>query len=489
MNIQLRDFQQVAVDKIRASYGAGNRAPLFVLPTGGGKTFTFCYIAANANARGNRVLIMVHRAELLRQSSASLSGLGVRHGMVAPGVPARFAELTQVASVQTLVKRFAAFDAAGWAPDLIIVDEAHHATAGSWRKVLEHWPRARTLGVTATPCRLDGAGLGSASGGVFDDMIVGPQIGELIERGFLAPPAVYAPPVVADLSGLRVQMGDFAQGDLADRMDKPTVTGDAVEHYGRICPGVPAVAFCVSVAHAEHVAEQFRAAGWRAQSLDGSMSDEARRQTIADLADGRLDVLTSCDIVSEGTDIPVIGAAILLRPTKSLGLFLQQVGRALRLYDGKIEAVILDHVGNTTTHGLPDDPREWSLDAKPRRGKRDAAEGPPPPLTCAGCFRQIRKPAPPVCPHCGAQLKSDRDRMASLGRADGELQRVTAASVEAQRRKDAALASAKRKEERGQMDRMSMAELVMLGQSRGYSNPQGWAWRVFSKRWQRQAVG
>ena len=465
--MKLRDYQQAAVDRLRASFGSGRRAPLLVLPTGGGKTFVFCYIAANAAQRGNRTLILVHRQELLRQTSDSLKALGVRHGLIAPGAPPRFGELVQVASVQTIVRRFDQFERAGWSPELIVPDEAHHATAGTWRTVINRWQAARILGVTATPCRMDGRGLED----VFDDLVEGPQIAELIDEGHLAPPTVYAPPVVADLSGVRMRAGDYAKNELAERVDRPTVTGDAVEHYGRICPGTPAIAFCVSVAHAEHVAEQFRLAGWRAASLDGSMSDVERKARIADLGEGRLHVLTSCDIISEGTDIPVVGAAILLRPTKSLGLYLQQVGRALRLYPGKTEAVILDHVGNVSTHGLPDEPREWTLEGRAKGQRQKSDDGPPPPVTCGGCFRQIRRPAPPACPSCGHKIAGP-DRMQGLQQQAGELKKITAEdrkAIAAHRKQDQAMAG-------------TMQELVALGHRRGYKNPQGWAWRVFSKR-------
>ena len=468
--MQLRDYQQTAVDDLRSAFGNGSRAPLLVLPTGGGKTFVFCYIASNAANRGNKTLILVHRQELLRQTSDSLTALGVRHGLIAPGASPRFGELVQVASVQTIVRRFDQIQSAGWSPDLIVPDEAHHATAGTWRQVLDRWRSARILGVTATPCRMDGSGLGE----VFDAMIEGPQIADLIDAGHLSPPTVYAPPVVADLTGVRTRAGDYAKNELAERIDRPTVTGDAVAHYARICPGVPAIAFCVSVAHAEHVAEQFRAAGWNAASLDGSMPDADRKQRIADLAAGRLHVLTSCDIISEGTDIPVVGAAILLRPTKSLGLYLQQVGRALRLFPGKVEAIILDHVGNVAQHGLPDEPRDWSLEGR-AKGKRAAPDGPPPPLTCDGCFRQIRRPAPPACPTCGAKLAA-KDRAASLQQIEGELRKIEAAERVA--------LAAKRKQEQAMAG--SLQELVSLGHQRGYPNPQAWAWRVFSKRRQKK---
>jgi DNA repair protein RadD len=465
--VKLRDYQERAVYSLRASFGAGKRRPLLVLPTGGGKTFVFCYIAASATKRGNKTLILVHRQELLRQTSDSLKALGVAHGLIAPGAPQRFGEAVQVASVQTIVRRFDHLARAGWSPDLIVPDEAHHATAGTWRTVIERWAGARVLGVTATPVRTDGRGLDD----VFDDLILGPQIAELIDEGHLAPPTVYAPPVQAELDGIRTRAGDFARDELAERMDRPTVTGDAVEHYGRICPGVPAIAFCVSVAHAEHVAEQFRASGWRAASLDGSMPDADRKARIADLAEGRLDVLTSCDIISEGTDIPVVGAAILLRPTQSLGLYLQQVGRALRLYPGKAEAVILDHVGNIQRHGLPDEPREWTLEGRAKGQRRKADDGPPPPLTCEGCFRQIRRPAPPACPSCGHVFKA-KDRAAGLQQVGGELMKITAA--------DKARIAADRKREQGQAE--TMQDLVALAHRRGYANPQGWAWRVWSRR-------
>lgn len=472
MEIKLRDYQEGAVAGLRGSYSSRNRAPLLVLPTGGGKTFIFCYITANALARGNRVLILVHRQELLNQSSESLTALEVKHGLIAPGHPMQFTQNAQVASVQTLVRRFHQLQQAGWEPDLIVMDEAHHATAGSWLKVIERWPRARVLGVTATPCRLDGKGLGADAGGVFDDMVEGPQISELIDQGHLAPLEVYAPPVVADLTGVRTSMGDYAKGELADRVDKPTVTGDAVQHYAKICPGVPAICFCVSVAHAEHVAQQFNAAGWKAASLDGSMADADRKARIRDLAEGRLHVLTSCDIISEGTDIPVVGAAILLRPTKSLGLYLQQVGRALRLYPGKEKAIILDHVGNTATHGLPDDPREWTLEGK-KKGKRAANDNsPPPPITCDGCFRQIKRPAPSTCPNCGKLLKGGSDRMDQLQQADGELRKLTD--------KDRQTLAAKRKQEQALAG--NLQELTQLAAQRGYKNPQKWAWKVWSSR-------
>ena len=323
----LRPYQQDLVSALRVSYATGHKAPLVVLPTGGGKTYFFSYVAEQAVARGNRVCILVHRQELLLQASRSLRSMGIAHGLISPMFNMNN-EPVQVASVQTLIRRLKRQTLPF---DLIVSDEAHHAVAGSWRKILDQYPNAKVLGVTATPIRTDGQGLSE----IFDDLIVGASMATLIDMGYLVRPVVYAPPTAVDLSGVRKRGGDFDAQQLTERMDKPTITGSAVEHYKRLCAGKPAIAFCASVAHAQHVAEQFRQAGFKSVSLDGTMLDTERKAAIDGLANGSIHVLTSCDIVSEGTDIPVVEAAILLRPTQSTGLYLQQVGRALRVVDGK----------------------------------------------------------------------------------------------------------------------------------------------------------
>ncbi|WP_417842000.1 DEAD/DEAH box helicase [Terasakiella sp.] len=472
MAIELRGYQGRLVTDARDSFAAKHRAVLVVLPTGGGKTFIFCYIADATQKKGNNVLILVHRKELIRQTSKSLTKLGVDHGVIAPGHPFQLKKQVQVASIQTVGRRLDVLAKSGWVPGLIVPDEAHHATAGTWRKVIDHWPNARVLGVTATPCRTDGVGLGLEAGGVFNVMVDGPQIADLIAEGHLVEPVVYAPPVAADLSGMKKQAGDFSKKDQAARMDKPKVTGDAVDHYARICPGQPGIAFCVSVEHAQHVAEQFRAAGWRSVALHADMPADERDKAIKDLAEGRLDVLTSCDIVSEGTDIPVASVAILLRRTNSLSLYLQQVGRVLRTHPGKTCGIILDHVGNWELHGMPDDHREWSLEGKPKGSRAANDNGPPPPINCKGCYRQVRLPAPPACPHCGLALPKAKDRMDGLEVVDGELTRITAADKKA--------ATTKRNHE--QAAAKGISELTKLAVDRGYKSPQRWAARVHAGR-------
>lgn len=458
--MQLRPYQEEAVSRLRASYGSGKRAPLFVLPTGGGKTFVFTYVGNKAVERGNRVGILVHRQELLLQASRSLQAMGVRHGLISPLFNMN-SEPVQVASVQTLLQRLKRHVIPF---DLLIVDEAHHAVAGTWRKIIDHYPNAKILGVTATPIRSDGQGLSE----MFDDLIVGVSMATLIEMGYLVRPIVYAPPTAVDLSGVRKRGGDYDAKQLSERMDKPTITGSAVEHYKRLCPGKPAIAFCASVAHAQHVADQFRLAGFNAVSLDGTMSDTDRKAAIDGLANGKIHVLTSCDIVSEGTDIPVVEAAILLRPTQSTSLYLQQVGRALRSAPGKTHAIILDHVGNVLRHGMPEEHRDWTLDGIAKPTAANDNEKPMALKQCERCYA-VFKPSP-VCPQCG-HVHVTKEK--TIAETDGELEQVDPAKIEAMRR-----------EQRREVGKArTLEDLQRIAKERGYSK--GWAFHVYRARGQR----
>lgn len=393
--IALRDYQSRAVDAVRDAYRGGARAPLLVAPTGAGKTVMFSYIASTTANRGKRVLILAHRRELIRQASRKLRETGVQHGIIAPGHTAT-RDLVQVASVQTLGRRLQ--DPRYDTPDLIVIDEAHHAVAGQWATVCAAYPKARLLGVTATPERLDGRGLGLDAGGAFDAMVLGPSVAELVEAGFLTPSRVFAPAEAPDLSGIRTRGGDYETGALAEAMVKPQIVGDAVNHYARHANGLPAILFSPSVAHSEAMAKAFCAAGFRAVSASGASEASVRDAAINGLGTGAVQVLCACDLVSEGLDVPAVASVILMRPTKSLGLFLQQVGRGLRPAPGKTHLLILDHSGNTLRHGLPETPREWSLEGRKKpAGKKDIV---PPARQCPQCFAVFAPVA--ACPSCGA---------------------------------------------------------------------------------------
>lgn len=377
--IQLRDYQDRAVAEIRAALLSHKRV-LFQLPTGGGKTVIFAFVAQRVVARGRRAVVLAHRREIVEQISKTLRSFGVAHGVIAPGEPPT-TDAVQVAMVQTLARRVAQHPA----PDLIVVDEAHHAVAGSWRRITDAWPHARVLGVTATPERLDGKGLGD----VFETLVQGPPMAALIRDGYLAPYTYLAPPTTGvDLSDIGTRGGDYALGELARRLNRPTITGSAVEHYRRHLDGRPALAFCTSIEHAVDVAATFQSVGYRAASISGDDDRRTRERLLGDLAIGLLNVLTSAELISEGVDVPVVSGAILLRPTKSVTVYLQQVGRALRPKPDGTAALILDHVGNHERHGLPADPRAWSLEG---RTKRDA----PAIRQCQTCYRVVPAGTPP----------------------------------------------------------------------------------------------
>jgi superfamily II DNA or RNA helicase len=450
--VQLRPYQQQAITDLRTAYRSGARAPLLVAPTGAGKTVILAAITASAIARGRQVLILVHRRELIHQASSKLTAAGVQHGIIAAGIePSQ--QPVQVASVQTLVRRLATIN---WQPCLVIIDEAHHAAAGSWSKILDHWPSALRLGVTATPCRLDGRGLGDT----FDAVIEGPSVQMLTSAGYLSPARIFAPPIVADLSQLRRRAGDYANDQAAAAMTRPTVTGDAISHYQRLAGAQQAIAFCCNVAHAESVRDTFETAGISSRLLLGNTTD--RDAVVTAFAAGTILVLVTVDVVSEGFDIPAASVAILLRPTQSLGLYLQQVGRVLRPALGKDAAIILDHVGNVTRHGFPDDIRQWSLE---HGARRSGGNQPAPAVrTCPQCFAAFR-PAP-QCPVCGANCAPEPRR--PMQQVDGDLKELKRIDVQLRRR------------EQGKAQ--TLQQLIAIGHARGMKNPAGWARHVMAAR-------
>jgi superfamily II DNA or RNA helicase len=384
----LRDYQQDLFDRIHSALRRGVRTPLVVSATGSGKTALFCYIAHRAERAGSPVVILVHRRELITQTSATLTRFGVPHGIIQPGITGDPSKLVQLAMVQTIARRIDRIST----PKLIIVDESHHAVAGQYRTIIKAFPSASVIGFTATPLRLDGKGLGD----YFAEIIPGPSVEWLMTNGHLCRPRYFAPPMKANMKGIKKRMGDYSADQLADAMTSAKITGDAVAHYNKLTPGTRAVAFCVNIRHAEHVAGMFNADGIRAGIIKGDMSGDERRKIVQDLADGIVRVMVSVDVVSEGFDLPSVETAILLRPTQSLGLYLQQIGRILRPSAGKT-ATILDHAGNIAKHGLAEYDREWSLDGQAAAKKKAEASTH---RQCDGCYAMYPKILP-ACSECG----------------------------------------------------------------------------------------
>ena len=352
---ELRPYQIDCVGRLRGSYAQHHRAPLLALATGGGKTIIFSAVTHGARAKGKRVGVVVHRRELVRQACNKLTWADVPHGVIAAGFDPAPGQLVQVGNVQTMLRR----DLPPF--DLIVLDEAQHARAETWRKLLALYPNAKLLGVTATPARLDGKGLGIAAGGPFDALILGPPVVDLIRDGYLAPVRVFVPARRLDFRRVRVVGGDYVTNDLAEIVNTSAITGDAVRDYQLRADHQPAIAFCVTVRHAEHVAEAFRVAGYRAACVHGGTPTAERDALIGGLGTGAIEVLTNCSLVDEGLDVPTVGAVILLRPTKSLVLHRQQIGRGMRPAAGKAALIVNDHVGNCLVHGLPTTEPLWSL--------------------------------------------------------------------------------------------------------------------------------
>ncbi|MEH3121194.1 MAG: DEAD/DEAH box helicase [Sphingomonas phyllosphaerae] len=435
-----------------------DRTVLVQLATGGGKTVTSAYMVKTAAQRGRRCWWVVHRREIILQASRTFWSMEIPHSLVMGGSIGDVDAMVQVGSVQTLARRIGKLPP----PDLIIFDECHHMGAAQYQQIFEACPRAQIVGLTATPWRLDGRGLGQW----FESMVQGPTVADLMDRGALCDYRLFAPSA-ADVTGVATQGGDFKRDDLAKLMDKPSIVGDAVAHYRKLAPGKRAIAFAVSIEHSKHVAEQFTVAGISAAHVDGSMDSGARDAIVSDFSAGRIQVLTNADLFGEGFDVPAVEAVILLRPTQSLSLHLQQIGRALRPAPGKPHAIILDHAGNAMRHGLPDDDREWSLED--RQKKKRGAKTEVPVKQCPECFR-VHQPAP-ECPQCGHTYATQAREVEQV---EGTLEVVDLDAIRARKRHE--LKSAR-----------TLDQLIELGKQRRYKYPVAWAGHIMKQRQQWRA--
>jgi superfamily II DNA or RNA helicase len=441
--ITLRSYQLDAVNNIRAAFASGVRRVLFTAPCGSGKTIIFSYIAEQAARKDMSVLLLAHRQELIEQISESLTAFKIPHGKILAG-RVQTDDKIQVGMILTTGRRTHKLK-----PDLIIHDECHRSLCQSSQTIFNAFPLARILGVTATPGRTDGAGLGT----VYQRLITGPSTKKLIEGGFLAPHKIFCPPSLIDLKGVDRIAGDYNLGELDERLRKPGITGDAIEHYMRISPDKQFVVFCVSRNHAAEVSRDFIKAGIPCDNIDGSMNKKMRDNILSRLRSGALQGVTSCDLISEGFDLPAINTAILLRPTQSLIVYIQQVGRALRPAEGKT-AIILDHCNNVFRHGLPDENRKWSLEGIIKKTKESFEI-----RRCKICFA-VYKSGPGACPMCGAEslVKSKLLKI-----SDGELVEITAAMI-------------KEEKFRGNYEKChSIEDIKIMARARGYKS--GWAIR------------
>ena len=348
-----------------------------VIGCGGGKTCLAAFICDTAQRKGQNVLFLVHRKELLDQTLSTFDFCGIERKTIQVGM---------VKTVANHPERYPRFQT-------IIIDEAHLSITPTYQKIVEAYPDAYIIGLTGSPVRLDGKPLDK----IYDTLILGPQTSELIEGGYLAPYRYYAP-TVADLSALKRKGSDFDTEQATDILSTSEVYGDVIHHYKTLAESKKTICYCSSIRHSKEMAQQFRAVGYAAIHFDGDTPKAERAQIVQDFRDGRIQILCNVNLIGEGLDVPDCECCILLRPTMSTALYIQQSNRALRYLPGKT-AIILDHVGNVLRHGLPDEARHWTLEGGMQKRLEYAETGRLSIRTCLRCYSayygRLRE-----CPYC-----------------------------------------------------------------------------------------
>ena len=379
--MELRDYQIDLIDKVKQSWKDGYKAPCIVAPCGSGKSVILAEMAKRAADNKKNVLFMVHRKELCEQINKTFVNYGVDM------------HYCKIWMVQTLKNKIDKIEP----PDLILVDENHHALASTYRNIFELF-KCHRIGVTATPVRLDGSGLEDVN----DVLLESVSAKWLIDNKFLSPAKVYSAPLI-NLSGVNVKKGEYDSRQCEELLDKSVIYGNIIESYKEKANGKKAIIYCVSVDYSKKIQEQFTEAGILTAHIDGTTPVKEREQVINDFKSGKIQVLTNCDIISEGFDVPDCECVILLRPTKSLTLYIQQSMRSMRYMPNK-EAIILDHVANVFRFGLPWKDREWSLEGKKSKKTKKKDEEDNSSWTCEDCYCTWAKEDGRICPDCGKEL-------------------------------------------------------------------------------------
>jgi superfamily II DNA or RNA helicase len=419
-------------------------------------------MSKSASEKKNRIYFICHRQELVDQTAKTFRKFGLEFGFIAAGWPINFEALIQICSIDTLKNRL---DKIPY-PSVCIWDEAHHVAAGGWATVKGHFHKAKHIGLSATPERLDGKGLAD----YFEYMVLGPTVTWLIDEGYLSDYTLYSGAQSPDMSHVHTKMGDFVKSETEFIMDNSQITGGIIRHWKKNALGKRTIGFAVSIAHSNHIVEQFKQAGIRAIHLDGKSTSIERRAVAKSFANGDLDVLWNVGLFGEGYDLSAqadtdvtVDCVIDAAPTQSLAAYLQRVGRALRPKSDKSKAILLDHADNWKRHGLPDDERNWLLEGdKNRRKKSEEASI----LTrqCKQCYA-IHKPAA-SCPECGyVYVIQSRD-----------IEEVEADMVEVNKE------IARKEHKREQGAAQSLDDLIALGEKRGYKNAIGWASHIYTAR-------
>lgn len=470
----LRDYQHQAIEDMRLIVGSsGKRAPLLQMATGLGKTVVACSLIASAVKKRKRALVLVPRRQLVYQTSDKLSAFGVQHGIIMSGERPSMIPDVQIASVQTLHSRCfedgepvqSSFGGKGMPlppVDILVIDEAHANFSRMAKTIIAQYPDAIKIGMTATPCRTDGRGLGE----IYDAIVTGPSVRWSMDNGYLSP-LRYFGPSEWDLSEVQVQGGDYNQKQLGEAVNQPKLVGDVVRNWERIAPDRTTVVFAVDRKHARALHEAFNGHGHTAEYIDGKTENDERNEIFERLESGESKVLCSVAVVDMGWDMPAASCAVLARPTKSLARYLQAVGRILRPAPGKHDAILIDHTGAVKELGFVDDPFQWTLEGMQGKERKETKGDPADEttLTCPNC-KAVMKPAP-QCPNCGKELRNESKR--AIEAKEAELEEIERREQNRERRE-------------WSMDdkRRFFGELRGIAREKGYKD--GWAVHAYKDR-------
>lgn len=467
MLLKLRAFQDDQIYECRTALRS-HQSVLVQSPTGSGKTVIASYMASSASEKNNRVYFICHRAELVDQTAKTFRKFGLSFGYIAAGYPVNYYEQIQICSIDTLKNRLDKCPV----PTICIWDEAHHVAAGGWARVMSYYSKSKHVGLSATPERLDGKGLAD----YFECMVLGPAVRWLIDNKYLADYKLFSAPGAPDMSKVHTKMGDFVKSEAAQVMDNSQITGGIIRHWQKNARDKRTIGFAVSVAHSQHICEQFKKAGIVAVHLDGKTAKTERRAVAKSFAKGDIQVLWNVGLFGEGYDLSAqadsdvtVDCVIDAAPTQSLAAYLQRCGRALRPKADGSHAILLDHADNWKRHGLPDDDRQWSLLGKKDRERKNS-ESDIATRQCKECYA-IHKPAP-ECPLCGYVY-------VIIGR---EIEEVENDMVEVDKE------FARRQSRKDQGAAQTLDALIDLGIERGYSNPEAWAGHIWTARLKKQKM-
>lgn len=437
--MELRDYQEAELGKVRSAFSYGKKRIIAVLPCGAGKTVLFAYMADRhcAMDTGNRVLFLVHRVELMEQAKQTFDRFGIDRSRIHIGM------------AQTISRHLDTEPR----PTLIVADEFHHYTATTFTRIISAWPDVPVVGLTATPCRLDGQGLGA----IADDMEVGVSARWLIDHGWLCDYDYYAPQVNLPDAQWTMKGADIDLADAQERLEHAKIFGD-IEKYLDL--GRKTIIYTPTVRMSQSVAMQI---GSSAAHFDGNTPDTERKRIMDDFRSGKLRVLCNCDLIGEGVDVPDCDSVMLLRPTQSVALYIQQSMRCLRPGEGK-RAVIYDFVGNCYRHGLPTEERTWSLEGK-MKARNPSGEKDITVRQCQNCLK-VYTGISPICPYCGFNNGKTREQIHQ--EKDAELKKIEEME--------------RLSEEEERRNCYTFPQLIEFAKRHGYNNPSGWAYHVWRAR-------